>query len=188
MLSNETFFKWCEGGQLTPEAINLINSIRSGEPVRLTKSGFCNVSGRYPSVKMQRSIQFESHTVELPAIYTYEFDEDALEFYDQSSRLKLTYPARNGRRIGVLHVPDFFVIRNGGIAGWEEWKPEDRLLHLAQTQPGRYVWDENKKVWRCPPGEQFAEKYGLYYRLRSSKELDWNLLRNLMYLEDYFCA
>jgi len=39
--------------------------------------------------------------------------------------------------------------------------------------------------WRCPPGERFAEPFGLFYRLRSSAEIDWVLQRNLRFLQDY---
>jgi len=39
--------------------------------------------------------------------------------------------------------------------------------------------------WRCPPGERFAARFGLLYRLRSSSEIDWVLQRNLRFLNDY---
>jgi putative transposase len=37
------------------------------------------------------TIQFESHTVELWAIYLMEHDPDVLEFYDQPQTFKLRY-------------------------------------------------------------------------------------------------
>ncbi len=43
------------------------------------------------------TIQFESHRVELAAIYAMEHDPDVLEFYDQPAALTLQYSARNGR-------------------------------------------------------------------------------------------
>ncbi|MHB1934998.1 MAG: transposase family protein [Acidobacteriaceae bacterium] len=39
--------------------------------------------------------------------------------------------------------------------------------------------------WRCPPGEKYASIFGLYYRVRSSAEINWVLQRNLQFLEDY---
>ena len=56
-----------------------IERIRSSQPVRKVRSRASNVSGRYPSVKMGRSIQFESHHVELWGIYEMERDDDVLE-------------------------------------------------------------------------------------------------------------
>jgi hypothetical protein len=57
------------------------------------------------------TIQFESHRVELPTIYELEHDDDVLEYFDQAPSIKLDYCTANGKRLGVLHTPDFFVIR-----------------------------------------------------------------------------
>jgi putative transposase len=70
---------------------------------------------------MRVTIQFESHRVELPTIYKFEHDEEVLEFYDQPPLIKLDYQGKNGLNLGVLHTPDFFVIRNDCV-GWEECK------------------------------------------------------------------
>src|SRR5205823_3005650 len=44
-------------------------------------------------------------------IYTIERDDDVLEYYDQSSRIPLSYRAKSGRRTTQWHTPDFFVLR-----------------------------------------------------------------------------
>src|SRR2546425_9080121 len=61
---------------------------------------------------------------------------------------------------------------------------EEGLERLAETMPHRYSRDAVGQ-WRCPPGERFAEPFGLFYRLRSSAEIDWVFQRNLRFLEDY---
>ena len=61
-----------------------------------------NVSGRYPSRKMGMTIQFESHRVELAAIYEMEHDDSVEEFYDQPPSIKLDYLSAEGRHLGVL--------------------------------------------------------------------------------------
>ena len=91
----------------------------------------------YPSRKMGVTIQFESHRVELAAIYEMEHDPQTLEFYDQPHAIALDYNSANGRRQVVRHTPDFFVIRQDS-AGWEEWKTEDELNRLAEQSPNRY--------------------------------------------------
>jgi putative transposase len=77
------------------------------------------------------TIQFESHRGELAAIYQFEHDPAVLAFYDQPGAIKLVSPSKKGRQIGVLHTPDFFVIREDGC-GWIECKMEDHLVQLAE--------------------------------------------------------
>ncbi|MEH1893463.1 MAG: Tn7 transposase TnsA N-terminal domain-containing protein [Nostoc sp.] len=164
MLSKTQFDAWCCRLNLSSQAQNLIEKIRSSEPSRRVGGGQKNVSGRYPSRKMGATIQFESHRVELPAIYEFEHDEEVLEFYDQPSSIKLDYQGKNGRNLGVLHTPDFFVIRSN-CAGWEECKTEEELKKLAEKSPNRYFCDSEGR-WRTPPGENYAQQFELYYRLR----------------------
>lgn len=126
------------------------------------------------------SIQFESHTVELWAIYTMEYVREVLEFFDQPYQLELHYQGPSGRPTKALHTPDFLVLRKDGVS-FEERKPEEKLLELMVTHPGRYQRDERGK-WRCPPGEAAAESLGLFYRVRSSEELHPGYIRNLIFL------
>ena len=53
----------------------------------------------------------ESHRVELAAIYELEHDGEVLEYCDQPPAIKLHYQSAAGRRLGVLHTADYFVIR-----------------------------------------------------------------------------
>lgn len=183
MLSKTEFDVWCNRLNLSHQSQQIIERIRSSEPSRSVGGGSKNVFGRYPSQKMGVTIQFESHKVELPFIHQLEHDEDVLEFYDQPPSIKLDYKGRNGRNLGVLHTPDFFVIRNNS-AGWEECKTQEKLKKLSDKSPNRYIYDEDN-LWFCPPGVSYARQFGLYYRLRSDSEINWNLQRNLVFLEDY---
>ena len=183
MLSSEALESWCKGVGVLPHARALIDQIRRSDPARRVGGGRSNVSGRYPSRKMGVTIQFESHRVELAGIYEMEHDAEVLEFYDQPIQIKLNYQAPGGKPLGVLHTPDFFVIRKTA-AGWEEWKTEENLLRLAAQSPNRYCSTENGQ-WRCPPGEACAKEFGFYYRIRSSREINWVYQRNIQFLEDY---
>lgn len=178
------FVQWCENLQLTEQTIQQIAQIRNSPPSRRVQSRAGNVSGRYPSRKMGFTIQFESHRNELAAIYEMEYDSSVLEYYDQPPPFKLVYEAKNGRNVGVLHTPDFFVIRTQ-TCGWEEWKTAEELERLGTQMPNRYQKQPDGN-WRCPPGVAHAENFGLYYRVRSGAEINWNLQRNLLFLEDYF--
>ena len=64
-LTDEEFRVWCQSNQIEPQTEASIQRIRESEPSRKVQSRASNVSGRYPSVKMGCSIQFESQHVEL---------------------------------------------------------------------------------------------------------------------------
>ena len=183
-MTPEAFHTWSQRLRLCSETEALIASIRESPPVRRVSGRAKNITGRYPSPKMGMSIQFESDRVEFWAIYTMERDDDVLEYYDQSSRIPLSYRAKSGRRTTQWHTPDFFVLRNAS-AGWEEWKPAQSLDALAVSQPARYQHAETGQ-WHCPPGEMYAEHFGLTYRLRSSTEFHPLEIQNLKFLQDFW--
>src|SRR5947208_2493595 len=183
-MTPEAFHIWSQRLQLAKETEALIASIRSSSPVRRVSGRANNITGRYPSPKMGMSIQFESDRVEFWAIYGMERDDDVLEFYDQSSRIPLSYRAKSGRWTTQWHTPDFFVLRHES-AGWEEWKPVQSLDTLAVSKPARYQ-QAGTGQWHCPPGETYAEQLGLTYRLRSSAELHPLEIQNLKFLQDFW--
>lgn len=121
MLDGEQFVRWCQQLGWAEPTRKYIELLRSSPPARVVRSRTGNVSGRYPSRKMGVTIQFESHHNELAGIYEMEYDPDVLEYYDQPSGIKLSYQALSGRKVGVLHTPDFFVLRQKST-GFEEWK------------------------------------------------------------------
>jgi len=186
MLGHDDLLVWFQKLALAESARSLIEQIRLSGPSRRVGGGRSNVSGRYPSRKMGVTIQFESHRVELAGIYEMEHDDTVLEYFDQPPPIKLDYESTSGRRMGVLHTPDFFVIRQQE-AGWEEWKTEEELNRLKAYNSNRYSGGEDGR-WLCPPGAAYAERYGLYYRVRSSAEIDWVFQRNIQFLEDYLRA
>ena len=184
MLTPEEFRAWCLSLQLPKATEELITSIRSSSPVRKVRGRANNVAGRYPSPKMQLTMQFESQHVELWAIYGMERDDDVLEYYDQPVRLPLRYRAKSGRNTTQWHTPDFFVLRKAA-AGFEEWKPAHSLDKVASAMPNRYQQDVDGK-WRCNPGEAYAQSLGLFYRVRSSAEYHPLYIQNLKFLQDFW--
>src|SRR5260221_1633670 len=183
-MTSEEFHTWSQRLQFPSETEALIASIRSSPPVRRVSGRANNITGRYPSPKMHCSIQFESEHVEFWAIYGMERDDDVLEFYDQSSRIPLSYRAKSGHKTTQWHTPDFFVLRRAS-AGWEEWKPAQSLDSLAVDKPARYQ-QTGTGQWRCPPGEAYAKQLGLSYRLRSSAEFHPLEIQNLKFLQDFW--
>src|SRR6266852_1687281 len=184
MLTAEAFRAWCDRLQLAQDTAARIAAMRASPPVRTVTGRAGNVAGRYPSPKMQHTIQFESQHVELWAIYAMERDEEVLEYYDQPARMPLRYRAASGRPTTQWHTPDFFVLRQGS-AGWEEWKPLPALEVLAVRMPARYH-QTTAGHWRCPPGEAYAEPLGMTYRVRSSAEYHPVYIKNLKFLQDFW--
>ncbi len=182
MLDESELIAWYGRLNLNERARMLIEQIRSSEPARRVRGGRSNVSGLYPSRKMGVSIQFESHRVELAAIYEMEHDPSTLEFYDQPPPMMLDYNSANGRRMAVRHTPDFFILRQDS-AGWEEWKTEEDLHKLSEHNPNRYRQEAGS--WHCPPGGTYAAQFGLSYQVRSAKEIHWRLQRNILFIQDY---
>ncbi len=182
MLGDVEVRELCRRLGCSSDAPTVVAAIQAAPPARRVESRAGNVSVRYPSRKMGVVIQAESHRNELAAVYAMEHDPQVLAFYDQPPPLKLTYLAPSGRRVGVLHTPDFFVLRVDSIC-WEEWKLEAELERLAEVMPARYV--RSSTGWSCPPGEAVAAAWGFAYRVRSSAEIDWVFQRNFQFLADY---
>lgn len=184
MLDDQQLRDWRQRLGLSEQAEQVIRQVRSSDPARRVQGRRGNVRGCFPSRKMGHTIQYESLTNELSAIYLMEYHEENLwEYWDQPPSFTLRYKTKAGTSHGHTHTPDFFVLRRES-AGWEEWKMEEELPALAEKMPARYVRSDNQG-WRCPPGEEYARQFGLYYRVRSSAEVNWALQRNLRFLEDY---
>ncbi len=187
MLDEAAFQIWCLRLGLSEAAVQMIQRIRSSAPARRVQGRRGNVCGTFPSRKMGHTVQYESLTNELSAIYLMEYDEaEVQEYWDQPPSFKLQYQTKAGVNHGHWHTPDFFVLRQDR-AGWEEWKLADELTKLAEQMPARYCYSD-EAGWHCPPGQAYAQQFGLYYRLRSSAEINWELQRNLRFLEDYLRA
>jgi transposase InsO family protein len=182
MLTDAEYKQWTTKLGLPEPTVELISRIRESEPSRNVGGGRKNVTGSYPSQKMKKSIQFESHKVELPVLYSNEHDKSVLEIYDQPPSMKLFFHSHKGKVISIYHTPDYFVIYSDK-AGWQECKPEDELNKLSVEYPDRYVLIDRE--WHCPPGEEYARQFGLHYWIKSSRDINWILQRNMVFLEDY---
>jgi putative transposase len=186
MFKDDEFDLWCLRNEITEPAKSYIQMIRSSEPSRRVQSGPVNVSGLFPSIKMSCFIQFESHKNELPRIHEKDRCKKTIEFYDQPEPIKLNMKGVDGRNLSFMRTPDMFCIEADG-AGWEEYKPEKTLLELEAKNPNYYCRDE-KGNWHCPPGEQFALQFGFFFRVKSSRDLNWIFQRWMEFLEDYYRA
>ncbi len=183
MLTDVEFQAWCDRLQLSEQQGDLIKNIRTSPPARKVRGSGKNVHGPFASVKMGRTIQFESHTVELPAILQfYEYDDSVLEYWDQPTQLTIKCSPEGKQATTIRHFPDFFVMRKDRC-GFEEWKTEKKLKKLADEQPHRY--QNQAGQWVDVIVQEYIENLGYYYCLRSDHEIDWVKYRNQQYLQRY---
>lgn len=166
---------------LSQQARAVVERIRSEQPSRRVQSGSGNVACRYASKKMGCVIQAESHTCELPAIILWEHHEEVYEFYDQCPKIRLSHIDGNGVRRGYNTTPDFFVIAENFI-GWVECKTES-WLHQKIRESNVYSYSDQK--WRCPPGEEFAARYGLNFSVWVDTSVNQIFLGNIQFLSDF---
>lgn len=182
VLTPEQLQNYFDSLGLSEEARRVITLIRQSDPSRVVQSGPGNVSGRFASQKMGVTIQAESRTVELAALYEWEHDDDVLEFWDQPPQILVRSDRKRGNSSWLI-TPDYFVLHKDW-AGWVECKEEKKLQKLVDEDKSHFV-KEPDGSWRFPPGEGHADPLGLRFVVRSSKENDWVVLRNLLMLRDY---
>lgn len=183
MLSDQELQNLCESCGVSENGISWIKAIRNNPPARRVRSSKNSIPCRFPSIKMGQTIQAESHTVELSAIYLMEHDENVLEYWDQPNPpLDLNYFTAKGKTIRTPYTPDFLVISTNFV-GFEEWKPKTKLVELVKTQSTRYVAEQ--QGYRSPPVEVALAGTGLGYRIRTDAELNPVLISNLKFMSYY---
>lgn len=184
MMNHKEFHQWCVRAGLSKEAREFIMNIRSSEPARLVTGGGNSVIGHYPSQKMGRTLQFESHRCELSFIQVMERNSDVLEIWDQPTKLRLTYLSKSGRKVTASHTPDFLIC-GCAYAEFVECKTEEELIKLADESPNRYKRNEDGE-WFCPPGQECTEPLGIRYTLHSTASINRTYVRNIEFFDDYF--
>lgn len=183
MLSTEQLQTYALRNRLSPAAQKVIARIRLEDPSRRVGGGTHNVTCRFASAKMGQVIQAESHKGELAAVYIWEHDPQTHEFYDQPPKIKVSYRNATGKLVTHMVTPDYFVLSEGW-AGWVECKSEEKLQETLASGSEIFLLGEDGK-WSSPAGEAFAAQYGMNYRVISSKDHNFLLVRNLEFLTDY---
>lgn len=187
MLSEEEVVERCTQRGVSGKGIEIVLAVRSSPPARRVRSSsrIGSSAFTFASRKMRQTIQAESLSIELPAIYKHEFYREVYEFYDQPSEpLFLEYRSKKGRKVKAKSTADFFVISDDFI-GWEEWKPLEKVIQLAEEMPGRFVFDEKSGRYISPPAEDYAARFGLGFRVMTSQDISYRLTENFQYLKDF---
>jgi putative transposase len=184
-LDGTALLAYCRQFKFPRATQELLMHIRSSPPNRTPGARHGNMPVWYPSKKMQCIIKAESAKVEFAFLLAAEHDDAILEIWDQPHPpISLEYYDKRGHLQRPMHTADYFVFGREEC-GWVECKPAEELLKQEKTRPNRYVRDEHG-IWHCPPGESYAKKYGLSYRVWSSDQINWVVQDNTLYLEEYY--
>ncbi|MGK3902471.1 hypothetical protein ABI046_14895, partial [Enterococcus faecium] len=90
------------------------------------------------SSKMGRTIQAESRTCELASVWTWEFDPQTYEFWDQTLPLMVRYVRSDGRQSSKAITPDFLLLQESYV-GWVECKTREWLEARRAAEDVNFV-------------------------------------------------
>jgi len=151
-------------------------------PSRSTGGGHSNLSGQYTSPRMGVTLSFESSELELSTADELEADLNAVAWFDQAPKLKITYQGKK-RKVGYYIKPDWLVLYpNRGVI--TECKPLAVIRERAESDPNLYVLKDG--VWTCPPAQESAAKLGFEYQLWTEEKFSAAKLANFRLLKDYY--
>lgn len=182
MFNETTLEDYLHGMTVADAGKAYIRQVRASEPSRPVGCGARNVTTRFPSRKMGRTIQAESHTCELPALWHWEFDPHTREFWDQPAAVPLPITRRDGIRSTELKRADFLLLQDDFV-GWVECKPKEWLTRRIAAGDANFVEGEDGFHYR--PGEEFARQWGMQYVIRLDQDNNPTLVENLQILDDF---
>ncbi len=160
-----------------------VTCIRRDAPVRRPAPNRASTTVRYASRKMPFILDAEAFETEVAALVTWDSDPTILEIYAQPYSLPITYTGKSGRKVSPTITPDFFLIRETGLA-FVECKREEELVRLAAEIPDRFRRCADGR-WESPPASVAAARMGFQFLIRSSAENNWTAISNLDFLADY---
>ena len=151
-------------------------------PSRSTGGGHSNLSGQYTSLRMGVTLSFESGELELSTADELEADLNAVAWFDQAPKIKITYQGKK-RKVGYFIKPDWLVLYpSRGVM--VECKPLAVIRERAESDPNLYVQKDG--IWTSPPAQESAAKLGFEYELWTEEKFSAAKLANFRLLKDYY--
>ena len=177
------FYEYCEHCGVTFKGQKYLDLARTGTPSRAVHSSGRNVINDYPSEKMGMFVSNESHSVELPDVYQFEFSKKVREYYGQAPPLNAYDRGPTGKLIPFSTKPDFVVLEVDLVLLVEN-KTEEEMKALHKKYPNRYAQKDGK--WISPPLIKSAGELGFIYEIHTTAELSVNFSRWAEFLRDYY--
>lgn len=134
--------------------------------VRTVSNRGGNVIGRFPSLKMECMVQFES-LVELDYLYLLDYEQDVERFEEQPLTIEYQYGGKT-----LHYTPDFHVVRSR-----ENW--------LIECKPDQFVdTDENQR--RCSAATAWCNEQGWKFAVATADQIRAGYrLQNVKFLTRY---
>jgi hypothetical protein len=130
------------------------------------KTGFKKTVGKFPSLKMGRTVKWESQ-IERDFLYLLEFDPDVLLFHEQPVEILYAYKRKTGK-----YYPDFYV---------------ERLFckELVEVKPSSKLRDPENKI-KFLAGEEYCRGRGWIFKVVTDEQIrEESLLENIKLLNRY---
>ena len=157
-----------------------INMVRNSESSRLVgRQAGNNVCTEFSSKKMNRSIQTESRTAELPFAIEFEYDDSIYEFWDQPQPITISRTYKNGAVRPGSYTPDFLLLTHTGPLV-VEIKTAENLAKLVEKNPQDWVCENGAITFR--PAKEAFTKLGLAYKVCSTAQISLIRTENLKLL------
>ncbi|HEY9204988.1 MAG TPA: TnsA endonuclease N-terminal domain-containing protein [Candidatus Methanoperedens sp.] len=130
------------------------------------RTGFKKTVGKFPSLKMRRTVMWESQ-IERDFLYLLEFDADVLSFYEQPVEILYAHKTKTGR-----YFPDLYVERRS-------------CKELIEIKPSSKLNDPKNKI-KFLAGEEYCRRRGWIFRVVTDDNIrEGNLLKNVKLLNRY---
>lgn len=130
------------------------------------RTGFKKTVGKFPSLKMGRTVMWESQ-IERDFLYLLEFDADVLSFYEQPVEILYAHKTKTGR-----YFPDLYVERRS-------------CKELIEVKPSSKLNDPANKI-KFLAGEEYCRRRGWIFRVVTDEQIrEGNFLENIKLLSRY---
>lgn len=182
MLSQPEIQAYCRQHNLPALGTTYVDTMVNSDPARVIGNRMGNVCGRYASEKMGYTLQFESHTLELPFLVRAEHNDSVLAIYDQPPQIRLECPKKDGKLGAFLYTPDFGLLEKEGPR-FVECKPVAKLRELSLKTPWKYTFGPEGK-WHCPPADKAAAELGFRFHVVTEEDLNPVFTINAQLLSD----
>lgn len=135
-------------------------------PVRKPQNHSASFTGKFPSLKMNRMIQFESG-VEKDFIYLLEYDERVTSYEEQPLHIEYKLNGKNH-----IYTPDF-----QALIGGENW--------LYECKPEKFVWKKDNQQ-KFDIAERWCVEQGWGFQVITAELIRSGcLLKNVKYLTNF---
>jgi putative transposase len=153
-------------------------------PVRCARNFGCNVIGLFPSIKIGKSVEFESGTIERFIVFLLEICRHVVRFKEQPLTLQVPRENKMGVKVPQRYTPDFLAELDSGKFVFLEGKSEGKLQRHVD-RGGTYYFQGSDGRWHDPAAEEVCRNLGAEHMILTESDFCPTLMRNLHFLFEF---